>query len=499
MWLINCRTLTLEEFINPNEVKYAILSHTWEKDEEVQYQDFRSQSVLGKRKRGWEKIRKTCELALNDSCDFAWVDTCCIDKSSSAELSEALNSMMVWYAASQICHLPMPSSRWFNRGWTLQELIAPASLRFYNRSWISLGTKSSLLDTIWAITSIPQSILLASEEGTLKMSLSEVPVARRMAWAAKRETTRTEDIAYSLLGLFEVNLPLLYGEGERAFTRLQEEIIKTTNDLSILAWVRPLDSQPQYSGVFAPHPRFFQAATNYVPINDLKFMPEFSSTNKGLKIETQLTQSRWHGSYVLYTNCIDRSMDEGTLGIFLKHEGASVFSRALPDRLAFEKKIIGIVEKRSFFLDKGTSSDESISKVGLDKFFHLPRPNAKFWGVSLIEPRVLWDDMRQVFITTGLRDFVGYHRYTLTSSLDVIIIFGYGYGYKPWVRVGSSHLLPHFNDELQRQSWRNIAIIAFQYFNASFDTSTVLGTIHAQLEFTEQRDERGLLVKLTHQ
>ncbi|MCJ1239950.1 hypothetical protein MMC14_007949 [Varicellaria rhodocarpa] len=141
--LIARETFWLEEFVNFKEVKYAILSHTWENGEEVQYNDFQNRGA--KEKRGWQKIDKTCQLALDDGCDFVWVDTCCIDKTSSAELSEAINSMFPWYHGSEICYAYLPDydasdpnanisqSRWFTRGWTLQELIAPAWARFYDK------------------------------------------------------------------------------------------------------------------------------------------------------------------------------------------------------------------------------------------------------------------------------------------------------------------------------------------------------------------------------
>ncbi|KAK0655719.1 hypothetical protein B0T16DRAFT_424448 [Cercophora newfieldiana] len=200
MRLINTATLQFEEFIRQNIPEYAILSHTWE-EEEVSFADI---------------ILKTCEIAQSEGHGYAWVDTCCIDKSSSAELTEAINSMFKWYQNAKVCYAflsDFPASadsnealeicRWFTRGWTLQELIAPRDVTFFRQDW----TKP----------------------------LRSIAVAQKMSWAAFRETTRVEDMAYSLLGIFDVNMPMLYGEGEKAFRRLQEEIIRSTSDLSILA------------------------------------------------------------------------------------------------------------------------------------------------------------------------------------------------------------------------------------------------------------------------
>jgi len=196
-------------------------------------------------KKGFSKVVETCRLAREQGLGYAWIDTCCIDKSSSAELTEAINSMFNWYKASAICFaflsdLPALESevlenelrqcRWFTRGWTLQELIAPASVEFYDQGWQRRGTKKSLQQELSAITGIDLEIL---EDSNL---LSTIPVARRMSWASNRKTSRVEDRAYSLLGLFDVNVPLIYGEGPKAFIRLQEEIMKQSNDLSL---VRP--------------------------------------------------------------------------------------------------------------------------------------------------------------------------------------------------------------------------------------------------------------------
>ncbi|GKT43437.1 vegetative incompatibility protein HET-E-1 [Colletotrichum spaethianum] len=257
MWLINTRTLTLEEIHNPSAVKYAILSHTWEQ-EEVSFQDM-AYLPKAKGKMGFAKIANACKMALEEEgLEYAWVDTCCIDKTSSAELSEAINSMYEWYKQADICFVflsdlsphtkpqqsatwhfrkaledaaVLRSCKWFSRGWTLQELIAPTYVKFYDSSWQYRFTKDGEASTLSTITRIDYDVL------TFKRELASVPVAVKMSWASRRETTRIEDRAYSLLGLFDINMPMLYGEGQKAFQRLQEEIVKETDDLSLFAWL----------------------------------------------------------------------------------------------------------------------------------------------------------------------------------------------------------------------------------------------------------------------
>lgn len=248
-------------------------------------------------KGGWKKVWSACLQACRDGYDYIWIDTCCIDKSSSTELSEALNSMFEWYAESAVCYTHLedcrlcpaefaPQSdngqnwlegcteaqvrhcRWLIRGWTLQELIAPFARKFFDQDWTGIWRSEHIESILWNASGINKSMLPdtsvwgRSPQGwTMKVrdSLQEVPVVVKMSWAAKRQTTRVEDKAYSLLGLFGVNMPLLYGEGHKAFLRLQEEIIKSSNDDSIFAWdfVEDFEHKLYKNQVFAPSPRYF--------------------------------------------------------------------------------------------------------------------------------------------------------------------------------------------------------------------------------------------------
>ena len=236
--------LRLVEYHEIETPRYAILSHTWGADnEEVTYKDF--SEGTNKRKAGWGKIEFCRKQAAIDHLQYFWIDTCCIDKASSAELSEAINSMFRWYQHADKCyaylsdvsiceHIANPrllkttwedalkESQWFRRGWTLQELIAPASVEFFSREGDRLGCKRSLEQQIHNITGI-------AIEALRGQSPTKFTVEERFIWAGSRETRRREDKAYSLLGIFDVCMPLLYGEGrEKAFRRLQEEIDKSS-------------------------------------------------------------------------------------------------------------------------------------------------------------------------------------------------------------------------------------------------------------------------------
>jgi hypothetical protein len=186
-------------------------------------------------------------------------------------------------------------SKWFTRGWTLQELLAPKTVVFFDQDWVDIGTKSSLAPLISAVTGIKDLFLFKTAS-----------VAQKMSWAAKRETTRVEDRAYCLMGLFEVNMPLLYGEGEKAFLRLQLEILRTTDDESIFAWTE--DGKPdslrksaiwESRGLLASSPTEFGFSGDVQRRTFDADRPPYSMTNKGLRIEPLLVQSKLVPSIIL--------------------------------------------------------------------------------------------------------------------------------------------------------------------------------------------------------
>lgn len=219
---------------------YAILSHTWgDDDQEVTFQDI--QHGTGMHRDGYKKLEFCGKQSSLDGLRYFWIDTCCIDKTNSTELNETITSMFRWYQGATVCYVYLhdvsyevgqeledvsPStwreafrrSRWFTRGWTLQELIAPPSVTFFSAEGQRLGDKTSLEGLLHEITGIPIDALRGQ-------TLSSFSVDERFSWLGDRATKREEDLAYSMLGIFGVYLPLLYGEGEHnAFCRLREEI-----------------------------------------------------------------------------------------------------------------------------------------------------------------------------------------------------------------------------------------------------------------------------------
>jgi len=227
-------------FRTDNLPPYAILSHTWIDGEEVLYNEL----VAGicKSKAGYDKIRFCGERAAIDNLRYFWVDTCCINKSINQELQTAINSMFHWYQRASKCYVYLSDvqvpeevidarsfritwedafrrSRWFTRGWTLQELLASSTVEFFSRGGKPLGSKISLELEIHEITKVPIEALRGQRP------LSKFSVPERMSWVANRQTTYKEDKVYCLLGIFGVYLLPNYGEGEEyAAQRLEEEI-----------------------------------------------------------------------------------------------------------------------------------------------------------------------------------------------------------------------------------------------------------------------------------
>ncbi|KAJ8110510.1 hypothetical protein OPT61_g6666 [Boeremia exigua] len=288
MWLLNARTRELRAFIE-QVPDYAILSHTWS-EEEVTFHDIGKLHALAMA--GYQKIIWCCAQAVKDGFDWVWVDTCCINKESSAELTEAINSMYKWYWEAAICYAflsdvsadsttwneEVRTSRWFTRGWTLQELLAPDIVEFYDKYWRILGTKSKLLTPIRSATKIQSEILLN------RAAIRTASIATKFSWAAHRHTTRIEDMAYCLLGPVQVNMPMIYGEGGRAFHRLQSEIIRQTNEHTIFAW-ESIENDQQTLSVLAPSPRYFENCRNIQQISLIESRQSTHEiTNNGLRI-----------------------------------------------------------------------------------------------------------------------------------------------------------------------------------------------------------------------
>ncbi|KAK5651520.1 hypothetical protein OQA88_11974 [Cercophora sp. LCS_1] len=329
MRLLNSKTRGITKFISDKQIpKYAILSHTWG-EEEVTFQDWQAPTIIATKK-GFKKIDLCCQQADKDGLEWVWVDT------SSAELSEAINSMFKWYRDSEVCyaylqdveacpdeseqHSRISQSRWFTRGWTLQELIAPSDVIFYSEDWHALGTKFDLRYLLHSITGMEPKFLCC------EAPLEQASIARRMSWAAKRETSRTEDMAYCLLGIFGINMPLLYGEGKNAFRRLQEELMRAypfdhtlfawgklvrepskpalietdfdkLDNLDKLAW-DPDEASKRLRGLLADSPHEFLDSTDIAParesaiLNSAGYQPVFPHVvGKGIRMQLYLSTS----------------------------------------------------------------------------------------------------------------------------------------------------------------------------------------------------------------
>lgn len=302
MRLIHTTEFYLQEFFDLQLPEYAILSHCWTECE-VQYRDYAqdtlrnpqakaSKELLECCRTARKKIFDACALARKEGLNWVWVDTCCIDKSSSAELSEAINSMFSWYSKANVCFVflsdfhgyrsavmtqDLKACRWFSRGWTLQELLAPRRVLFYNSGIQCIGDRETLATQISSVTGIPLCYL------DLSSPIQNSSIAQRMSWASKRSTTRIEDMAYCLLGLFDVNMPLLYGEGTKAFQRLQQAIIAQSDDETIFAWIS--DTKGDQRGILANAPSEFARTGHIRPIHFENKCPPPTITSRGLQIQ----------------------------------------------------------------------------------------------------------------------------------------------------------------------------------------------------------------------
>lgn len=362
---VNSTTAIFRQFDAPDfeEIEdYAVLSHCWgvekEGEKEVSFKEMNKLLTIGeemrneiRRRTGYKKIVDTCRQAEKDDLKWVWVDTCCIDKRSSSELSEAINSMYQWYENAKLCYAYLHDTvgnswttrtpKWFSRGWTLQELVAPKVVRFFDQKWECIGDKKRLAAVLSGITRIPTPVLT---EGLDSVRPS---VARIISWAADRRTTREEDRAYSLLGLLGVHMPMLYGEGKNAFRRLQFEIMRTSNDQSIFAWGH--SREHGWSGSFlADDPSCFgdcdqvhlltpnmlkKTLWKDIPKHELstpaKQWETFTVTNNG--IEICLPTATCGSLSVVRLACQNSSME--IITIYLKHHDFTcfrVFSAPIP-------------------------------------------------------------------------------------------------------------------------------------------------------------------------
>ncbi|KAL8840153.1 MAG: hypothetical protein Q9176_004001 [Flavoplaca citrina] len=413
MRLLHVSTFELEDFVDEECPTYVILSHTWGK-EEITYQDILLEETVQQLKsaksclleqvinsdqqykQGCLKIAGCALRAHEEGAEYIWCDTCCIDKTNSTELSEAINSMYMWYK-DRLCYVYLADvpaevlsspvqrehvfslSRWFTRGWTLQELIAPADVLFFDATWHVLGTRQHYGDLIAKVTGIDLDILLGDDPLVCN-------VAARMSWASHRQTTRVEDLAYCLMGLFGVNMPLIYGEKHKAFFRLQTEIMKVSEDHSLFAWKTPEEVQGNTThGLLANSPADFAKSRKIMPINPFfhaehnATTPPFSMTSRGVNISLPLLQIKtrqFAEAKVVFAilNCRDLTDTRGPLGLFLvRSEG--VFRRCLSHLLHPTIDVAGI---------EGRSKEEAIYVAQQA----LVKKSTANWGVIIHVPEL---------------------------------------------------------------------------------------------------------------
>ncbi|KIM98488.1 hypothetical protein OIDMADRAFT_181845 [Oidiodendron maius Zn] len=451
MRLLHTTSIELKEFFDDSIPKYAIISHKWQ-DGEVSFQHMQNGNATNKA--GYSKLKLCCHQAMKENLQYIWIDTCCIDKTNSVELSESINSMYRWYKNATVCYvylfdvhskavandLSFEKSVWFTRGWTLQELIAPPRVEFYNSAWDKLGTKESLKEILSVITSIDVGVL----DGVDPESFS---IAQRMSWASKRRTTRAEDIAYSLLGLFDINMPMIYGEGEKAFLRLQEEIMKHSDDHSLFAWT---SSDEGYRGLLAKSPADFCNCGNIVLTRPgLNRLP-YSITNMGLSIE--LLMVGWAmDTYLAALDCVEES-HKTRIGIFLRllpedDQCARVMINGT-DRSEFPSELVPESHYRKIYVR------QKVWKIrpALDLMYgfwlrKMPITSAPPWTLphSLIEV-VSWNqwthDERTLKIPTGSRGTAGILWFKGKDGYSFLKV-GFDPLFNPLCQLGGSLWMPY--------------------------------------------------------
>jgi len=395
--------------------------------------------------------------------------------------------MFKWYAGSRICFahladladLKAPAAwllsntdlasklggcRWFTRGWTLQELIAPLLVKFYDSHWNWAFDKGDKVDALSSLTGIDRSVLRSS---MTSRSLSGFALARKMSWAASRQTTRIEDTAYCLMGIFDINMPLLYGEGEKAFQRLQEEIIKRNNDPSVYTWGSGASNQ-RLQGVLAASPRDFQtigglaagAVFSSASGRHKLLLEESAITNKGIRLKADLLR---HGSggYFMPLDCsyifsneipVDSNvvMDDNSHGtlrngglrdlfLHLTMIGPSTFARkglvwSVPLQFSDQRVVVKSVYMTPYF---DYSLHLLVTRSYTDAFL-LQHNSGTRWSYRFgdISPSDWLDDSRSLMFTFGSNAFVGHASCRISAAMDG----GIPQVFNIWVRFGIASL-----------------------------------------------------------
>ena len=342
MRLLNVTTWKLESFDHASCIPpYITVSHCWDKDEIV-YDDMAGLDSATERA-SFSKFRNAGRIATSLGIPWIWIDTVCINRSSTTELTEAVNSSFRWFRDSNTCivylddltyeptaneqdlEIALRRCRWMRRCWTLQELIAPPRVKFYDSEWRFIGSKKSLLHILSRITRVNEEVL---EDANC---LAEYAVGVRMSWAAHRLAHRIEDMAYSLIGIFDVSMPIIYGEGVRSFLRLQEEILKYIDDATLFAW-QAYGSQ-MYRGLFASSPSEFSHFTTLSTTKSSRLQGLVCTTSSGVIIESLFWIDNAHKAVILGISVEDTDLSTSKcMGVLLR-EWNGYFVRYSPQTI----------------------------------------------------------------------------------------------------------------------------------------------------------------------
>jgi hypothetical protein len=488
--------LEFETFDDDSAPPYAILSHTWGRPaDEVSFQEMRDRT--GTSKAGYEKIRRCGEIAAKEGLDYFWVDTCCIDKTSSEELSQAINSMFIWYKRAAVCYAYLSdisstsaahplyptlssfgTSMWFSRGWTLQELITPANVNFFSREWGLIGTKETLKAHISEITGIQSGALQGVDMRTFSVS-------DRMSWASKRKTTRPEDIAYSLMGIFDVNMPLLYGEREKSFIRLQEEIMKNCDDHSLFAWTDRSVSPEVHRGLLASSPKQFPQSANISSLGIWGKGSDFSVTNKGLRIQLFLIPYlEEQGIFRASLDCSLRDSFDLTPGIYLKRISGSEETWASSSETQFARIHCGQLDElkaaekaRGQYRTVFVRQDQAAGHQDFLQDAKLFRIICNYDGPCNVYPARQWNPQTELFVSDVAVGKAGGAFFNhIDSGLRYMVIFGISEGGLPW-----AHLLTDVSSNPYRD-WTSYQFTGDELPKFSYISTPCINAVIAAVE-----------------
>jgi hypothetical protein len=324
-------------------------------------------------------------------------------------------------------------SRWFERGWTLQELIAPSKVVFLSKEWTRFGTKKTLEKDIQQVTGIDISVLRVAD-------IHSLTVAQRMSWISTRQTTRVEDIAYRLLGIFDVNMPLLYGEGEKSFMRLQEEIVKKTNDQSLFAWRNNSALANSTAGLFADSPSYFKESGDFSSLGLVNISsPPISVTNAGLSVSLYLIPyDEKNGIYIASLWCTTQLPSNKSPAIYLQRIYGDELQTLFPN--------VGIEEEYSRIRTNELETLDAQQKVkGFRRIVRVKQTPLVRWNTkhlyfhigmeSIVLPEDQWDGEWKILwlnLTPGKLGGCMLKIVTGEDSPIVLVVLGVTSTREPW-------------------------------------------------------------------